>query len=121
MTRARIANLALRTRLPFIRSRPSRTMLAVTAVVILITLWLLYSPLAGLLGFVPLPPPFLLVIFVIVALYFMSAELTKRWFYGQAKTTASHQQPLKLQRAHLRSVYRLGIRGTGRALPMWGA
>jgi Mg2+-importing ATPase len=47
----------------------------------LITLWLPYSPLAGLLGFTPLSIPYLLVIFGIVALYFMSAELTKRWFY----------------------------------------
>ena len=64
-------------------SRPSRAMLAVTGVVILITLWLPYSPLAGLLGFVPLPILYLPVIFGIVALYFISAELTKRWFYRQ--------------------------------------
>ena len=60
-------------------------MLAVTGVVILITLWLPYSPLAGLLGFVPLSMLYLPVIFGIVALYFISAELTKRWFYRQAR------------------------------------
>jgi Mg2+-importing ATPase len=76
---------AVRTRLPFMRSRPSRAMLAVTGVVMLVTLALPYSPLAKLLGFVPLPLPYLLVIFGIVALYFMSAEVTKRWFYRQAK------------------------------------
>ena len=76
---------AVRTRLPFTRSHPSRAMLAVTGVVILITLWLPYSPLAGLLGFTPLSIPYLLVIFGIVALYFVSAELTKRWFYRQPK------------------------------------
>lgn len=74
---------AVRTRLPFTRSRPSRAMLAVTGLVMLITLWLPYSPLAGLLGFVPLPILYLPVIFGIVALYFTSAELTKRWFYRQ--------------------------------------
>src|SRR5512136_425176 len=74
---------AVRTRLPFTRSQPSRAMLAVTGMVILITLWLPYSPLAALLGFTPLPVPYLLVIFGIVALYFVSAELTKRWFYRQ--------------------------------------
>ena len=74
---------AVRTRLPFMRSRPSRAMLAVTGLVMLITLWLPYSPLAGLLGFVPLPILYLPVIFGIVALYFVSAELTKRWFYRQ--------------------------------------
>jgi len=76
---------AVRTRLPFTRSRPSRAMLAVTGVVMLITLWLPYSPLAGLLGFVPLPISYLPVIFGIVALYFVSAEQTKRWFYRQAR------------------------------------
>jgi len=51
----------------------------------LITLGLPYSPLAGLLGFVLLSIPYLLVIFGIVALYFITAELTKRWFYHQVK------------------------------------
>jgi Mg2+-importing ATPase len=78
---AGVVVFALRTRLPFAHSRPSRAMLSVTAAVMLITLWLPYSPLAGLLGFTPLSIPYLLVIFGIVILYFMSAELTKRWFY----------------------------------------
>jgi P-type Mg2+ transporter len=76
---------AVRTRLPFNRSRPSRAMLVVTALVLLVTLYLPYSPLAGLLGFVPLSLPYLLVIFVIVALYFTAAEVAKRWFYRQPK------------------------------------
>ncbi|MFN8466692.1 MAG: magnesium-translocating P-type ATPase [Caldilineaceae bacterium] len=76
---------AIRTRLPFNHSRPSRAMMTVTALVILATLYIPYSPLAGLLGFVPLSLPYLLVIFAIVALYFTSAELTKRWFYRQAR------------------------------------
>jgi Mg2+-importing ATPase len=63
-------------------------MLAVTGVVMLVTLWIPYSPLAGALGFVPLSIPYLVVILGIVALYFMSAELTKRWFYRQAKNNA---------------------------------
>jgi Mg2+-importing ATPase len=82
---AGVVVFAVRTRLPFTRSRPSRAMLAVTGVVILITLGLPYSPLARLLGFVPLSISYLLVIFGIVVLYFLSAELTKRWFYHQAK------------------------------------
>jgi Mg2+-importing ATPase len=76
---------AVRTRLPFWRSRPSRVMLAVTVAVMLFTLWLPYSPLAGALGFAPLPLSSLLLIFGIVALYFLAAELTKRWFYRRIK------------------------------------
>jgi Mg2+-importing ATPase len=72
---------AIRTRLPFLRSRPSRAMLGMTGLVIFITLVLPYTPLAGLLGFTPLPPAYLLAIGGIVGLYFISAELTKRWFY----------------------------------------
>jgi Mg2+-importing ATPase len=82
---AGVVVFAVRTRLPFTRSRPSRIMLAVTGAVMLVTLLLPYSLLAGLLGFVPLPLPYLLVLFGIVALYFLSAELTKRWFYRQAR------------------------------------
>lgn len=78
---AGVVVFAVRTRLPFRHSHPSRAMLVMTALVIMITLWLPYSPLAGLLGFTPLPLPFLLVIFGIVTLYFMTAELIKRWFY----------------------------------------
>jgi P-type Mg2+ transporter len=82
---AGVVVFAVRTRLPFRRSHPSRAMLAVTGIVMLITLWLPYSPLASLLGFTPLPLLYLPVIFGIVALYFVSAELTKRWFYHQTR------------------------------------
>jgi Mg2+-importing ATPase len=78
---AGVVVFAVRTRLPFTRSRPSRVMLGMTLLVMAITLTLPYTPLAGLLGFTPLSIPYLLVIFGIVALYFMSAELIKRWFY----------------------------------------
>jgi Mg2+-importing ATPase len=46
-----------------------------------VTLALPYSPLAGPLGLAPLPPLFLAVTLGIIALYFLSAELVKRWFY----------------------------------------
>ena len=82
---AGVVVFAVRTRLPFNHSRPSRTMLLATLAVIIITLWLPYSPLAGLLGFEPLSLPYLLVIFAIVAAYFFSAEMTKRWFYRHLK------------------------------------
>ena len=82
---AGVVVFAVRTRLPFNHSQPSRAMLLATLAVVLITLWLPYSPLAGLLGFVPISLPYLLVIFAIVALYFFSAEMTKRWFYRHLK------------------------------------
>ena len=72
---------ALRTRLPFYQSKPSRVMLGITVLVTTLTLALPYTPLAGVLGFTPLPPLYLLTIFGIVGLYFISAELAKRRFY----------------------------------------
>jgi len=82
---ASVVVFSVRTRLPFLRSKPSRAMLIITTLVILVTLALPYSPLAATLGFVPLSLPFLLVIFSIVILYFFSAELTKRWFYRSTR------------------------------------
>ena len=78
---AELVVFAVRTRLPFLNSHPSRTMLGIAVFVAAVTLALPYSPLAGPLGFSPLPPSYLLLIFGIVALYFFSAEALKRWFY----------------------------------------
>jgi Mg2+-importing ATPase len=78
---AGVVVFAVRTKLPFLRSSPSRAMLGMTIIVIAFTLALPYTPLASLLGFTPLPPLYLLIILGIVALYFLSAEFTKRWFY----------------------------------------
>jgi Mg2+-importing ATPase len=71
----------LRTRLPLHRSRPGRALLAVTGAMVLVTVLLPYTPLAGPLGFKPLQPLYLLAIAAIVAAYVASAELVKRWFY----------------------------------------
>jgi Mg2+-importing ATPase len=72
---------AVRPRLPFLRSHPSRAMMLVTLSVGLVALILPYSPLAANLGFKPLALSILGLIFVIVILYFISAELVKHWFY----------------------------------------
>lgn len=56
-------------------------MLLVTALVAVAALLLPYMPLAGPLGLAPLPFATLLVLFGIGVLYFLCAELTKRWFY----------------------------------------
>ncbi len=78
---AALVVFAVRTRLPFIRSHPSRTMMLVTLLVGIVTLLLPYSPLAGILGFKPLGISTLLLIAGIVIVYFISADLVKRWFY----------------------------------------
>ena len=75
----------VRTRMSFHRSRPSRAMLGMTLLVAAITLALPYSPLAGLLGFQPLPAIYLAGIAGIILAYLIAAELTKRWFYRGAR------------------------------------
>jgi Mg2+-importing ATPase len=78
---AMLVVFALRTRLPFMRSQPSRAMLVVTAMVALVALVIPFSPIASLLGFQSLPPLYLLAIAIIVLSYFISAEAAKRLFY----------------------------------------
>ena len=73
--------LVVRTRRPFYRSRPGRPLLIATLVVVGLTLLLPYSPLAPLLGFVPLPPVFLVALGPIVLLYVVAAEAAKSVFY----------------------------------------
>jgi Mg2+-importing ATPase len=82
---AMLVVFAIRTRLPFNRSRPSRLMMAVTLLVAFVVLAIPYTPLAGVLGFTPLPPLYLGLIFLIVIVYFTAADFVKRWFYRQAK------------------------------------
>ncbi|MBA3874504.1 MAG: magnesium-translocating P-type ATPase, partial [Anaerolineae bacterium] len=71
----------LRTRMAFFKSLPGRLMVVVTVVVGVITLLLPYTPLAIPLEFIPLPLSYMVIVFIIVGLYFFSAEFTKRAFY----------------------------------------
>ncbi len=82
---ATLVVFAVRTRLPFTRSRPSRTMIVVTVAVIAATLLIPVSPLAKILGFKLPPLPYLLAIGGIVAAYFFAAEGMKRIFYRWQK------------------------------------
>ncbi|MCC6616111.1 MAG: magnesium-translocating P-type ATPase [Anaerolineae bacterium] len=72
---------ALRTRLPFTRSRPGRVLMVASAVVALIAVLLPYTPLAPVLGFQALDWQYLLAMLIIALLYFAAAEGVKRWFY----------------------------------------
>jgi len=76
--------LVIRTRGPLLRSRPSRSLVAATVVVVLLTLLLPYSPLAAPFGFVPLPLSFLALLALILLAYVLSAETAKGWFYRRS-------------------------------------
>ena len=71
----------LRTRLPLIRSNPSRWMLVISLAVIALAITIPYTPLANPFGFEPLPVNYLLAIGVIVMGYILTTEFIKRWFF----------------------------------------
>ncbi|MGV1005014.1 MAG: magnesium-translocating P-type ATPase [Candidatus Nanopelagicales bacterium] len=71
------AMLVLRTVRPCWRSRPATPLLAASALVGLITLWLPFGPLAGPLGLRPIPLPLLATLALLSGLYVTANELAK--------------------------------------------
>jgi P-type Mg2+ transporter len=87
--------LVIRTRRPFFRSRPSTQLMVATAAVVIGAVGLPYTPLAGLLGFTPLPLYFLPILAFIVVLYVGTAELAKAIFYRMIEPQpTSHPETL---------------------------
>ncbi len=77
--------LVVRTRRPFLTSRPGRSLVVATLAVIAATVALPFTPLGALFGFGPLPPLFFAVLLGIVGAYMISAEALKRQFYRTQK------------------------------------
>ena len=73
--------LVIRTRKPFYRSRPGRYLLIATLLVVGVTIVLPFTQLGKIMGFTKLPLVFFLLMGIIVVLYFIAAELTKKIFY----------------------------------------
>ncbi|HEY3317365.1 MAG TPA: magnesium-translocating P-type ATPase [Coriobacteriia bacterium] len=79
---ASVIVLVVRTRRPFLTSRPGKWLTIATAAIGAVTLSIPYvPPLARLFKFTPLPPVFLAMLAVILALYISGAEATKWAFY----------------------------------------
>jgi Mg2+-importing ATPase len=78
---ASVTVLVIRTRKSFFRSRPGKYLLTATLLIVAVTILIPITPLAELLGFQPLPMSILLVIGMIVVVYIIAAEITKRSFY----------------------------------------
>jgi Mg2+-importing ATPase len=82
--------LVVRTRRPFFRSRPGRTLLISTLMLIPVTLAIPYLPYSGLLGFTPLPWSVLTALVGITILYVLATELVKVRFYrAESRSEAS--------------------------------
>jgi len=67
-------------RLPFIQSRASRALILTSLAIVALGAWLPYSPLAGELGFVPLPPLYWLLLSAMLMGYVLLTQLVKTWF-----------------------------------------
>jgi Mg2+-importing ATPase len=78
---AAVIVLVVRTRRPFIKSRPGKYLLITTLSVVAAALILPFTPIAEPLGFVSLPPFVLFLMVVIVCLYMLAAEIAKAFFY----------------------------------------
>jgi Mg2+-importing ATPase len=73
--------LVVRTRRPFLRSRPGNLLLVSTLLLIPATFAMPYAPYARLAGFVPLPVTLVAILMAVAVFYVLAAELMKRWFY----------------------------------------
>ncbi len=77
--------LVIRSRKPFFRSKPGKYLLITTLSIAVITLVLPFTPLGTVFGFTHLSMTTYLLLFLIVVLYIVAAEVTKRIFYKKVK------------------------------------
>lgn len=76
--------LVIRTRRPFLASRPGFPLMLATLAVAVLTLLLPLLPIASAFGLAPMPPSFLLLLAAILAGYVLTAELAKKQFYAKS-------------------------------------
>ncbi len=77
--------LVIRSRKPFFKSRPSKYLLIATLLVVIVTVILPLIPIGALFEFTRLSISFYLLLGMIVILYIVAAEITKRIFYQKVK------------------------------------
>ena len=77
--------LVIRSRKPFFRSRPGKYLLIATLSIAVITLAFPFTPFGNIFGFSPLALSTYLLLLLIVVLYILAAEITKRIFYRKVK------------------------------------
>jgi Mg2+-importing ATPase len=82
---ASIIVLVIRSRKPFFKSKPGKYLLIATLSIAVITIILPFTPLGKVFGFSPLSLTTYLLLLLIVVLYIISAEITKRIFYKRVK------------------------------------
>ncbi len=66
-----------------LKSRPSRQLAVTTISIVVIGILLPFSPLAGILGFTPLPTGYFLFLVGTILTYLLLVEVVKRWLMGR--------------------------------------
>lgn len=79
-TQTLIIHVIRTNKIPFVQSRASNALLFSSLLIVAIGAWLPFSPLANMLGFVPLPPLFWLFLAGILLGYIMLTQAVKTWF-----------------------------------------
>jgi Mg2+-importing ATPase len=80
LTQTLIVHIIRTQRIPFIQSRASKTMTFTTLLVMAVGVWLPFSPVAGYIGLVPLPPVFFVWIAGFLLAYSVLTHVIKMWF-----------------------------------------
>jgi Mg2+-importing ATPase len=76
----------VRSRHAFFKSRPGKYLTTATLSIVAISITLPYTPIAAIIGFVPLPLSLVALLLGIVLLYLASAEIAKHFFYQLIKS-----------------------------------
>ena len=80
MTQTLIVYIIRTPKIPFLQSRPALPMLLVTLTIMAIAVYLPFSPIASVLGFVPLPVEYFMWLALILSSYCVLTQLVKMWF-----------------------------------------
>lgn len=82
-TQTLIIHIIRTNKIPFLQSWASRPLIFGSLVIVAVGAWLTVSPLADMLGFVPLPPLFWLLLAIMLTYYIALTQLVKNWFIAR--------------------------------------
>jgi P-type Mg2+ transporter len=80
-TQTLIIHVIRTNKIPFIQSRASWPLIVTSVIIVAVGAWLTVSPLAGTLGFVPLPSLYWLLLAIMLLGYVILTQVVKTWFY----------------------------------------
>jgi Mg2+-importing ATPase len=81
--------LVVRTQRPFYKSRPSRALLSLSALVALVAIALPYTPIGRWVSLVPMPPTLVALVIAITLVYVLSVELAKKAISLHCRSTGT--------------------------------